>query len=68
MIEEIKDKWQKTLSFIKDNVGEERFNTWFAVAEPLELKGNSLHIKLPSRYFFDQYDNTFFNLFRAALA
>ncbi|MCM1378260.1 MAG: chromosomal replication initiator protein DnaA [Clostridium sp.] len=68
MSEEITSKWQTTLRFVKDNLGEQRFATWFSVAEPIALNDNILQIKLPSRYFFDKYESDFYNLFRAALA
>ena len=44
--------WSKCLEFIKDNITEQQFNTWFVPIVPVELEGNALKIKVPSRFFY----------------
>lgn len=55
------------MQLIRSNVGEDRFNTWFAVAKPLSYADNHLELWLPSDFYADQYETTFYQLFRAAL-
>ena len=43
--------WSRCLEFIKDNITEQPFNTWFAPIVPVELEGNTLEIKVPSKFF-----------------
>lgn len=55
------------LSFIHDNVGDARFNTWFAVAKPESFHDNILTVNLPSHFFFEKYEDDFYNLICSAL-
>lgn len=57
-----------TLQFIRDNIGESRFKSWFSTAELITVEDHSLHIKLPSKFYLDLYENKFYNLIRAAIA
>lgn len=67
MKEDFKEKWQKVMEIITDNLGEQRAQTWFGVAVPLKFYDNRLFLKLPSEYFAEKYDNEFYNLLSAAL-
>lgn len=68
MADDLQLKWGDALRFIRDNIGESRFKSWFSTAELITVEGHSLHIKLPSRFYFDLYENKFYNLIRAAIA
>lgn len=60
-------RWQKCLDLIKDNVGDARYNTWFACAKAVDFNDNKLTISLPSKFFFDKYEEDFYNLISSAL-
>lgn len=67
MDKEFVEKWHKCLGLIKDNIGRERFDTWFACAEPVSFSDNNLVLRLPSQFYCDKYDHDFYNIFVAAL-
>ncbi|WP_305887783.1 DnaA N-terminal domain-containing protein, partial [Capnocytophaga canimorsus] len=43
--------WKNCLVFIKDNIDDRAYETWFAPIVPIRLKENSLTIQVPSRFF-----------------
>ena len=59
--------WSKCLEFIKDNITEQQFNTWFVPIVPIELEGNALKIKVPSRFFYEWLEENFISLLKSAL-
>ena len=59
--------WSKCLEFIKDNIAEQQFNTWFAPIVPMELEGNTLKIKVPSRFFYEWLEENFISLLKSAM-
>lgn len=67
MAEDYKQLWQKCLDIIRSNVGETRFNTWFATAEAISFADNTLTLRLPSQYFFEMYEDTFYDLLSKAM-
>ena len=61
------EKWNKSLTMIRSNVGEERFRLWFSVAEPISYDNGEMVLKLPTSFYVDRYEDQFYDLFRAAL-
>ena len=59
--------WSKCLEFIKDNITEQQFNTWFVPIVPVELEGNALKIKVPSRFFYEWLEENFISLLKSAM-
>ena len=59
--------WSKCLEFIKDNITEQQFNTWFVPIVPVELEGNALKIKVPSRFFYEWLEESFISLLKSAM-
>lgn len=56
--------WKECLKAIKDNVTLMTYNTWFLPIKPLELKGFTLKVQIPSRFFWewiDEHYNTLIN-------
>jgi chromosomal replication initiator protein len=43
--------WENCLAFIKDNIQEQAFKTWFEPIRPVELTDNALYIQVPSKFF-----------------
>lgn len=62
-------KWNKVLELIRDNVGQSRFDVWFACAEPVEYDSaiNKIVLRLPSKYYCDLYETSFYSLVSSAL-
>lgn len=48
--------WKECLEIFKKNVTQMAYNTWFSSIKPLELKENTLRVKLPSQFFWEWID------------
>ena len=59
--------WSRCLEFIKDNITEQPFNTWFATIVPVELEGNTLKIKVPSKFFCEWLEENYISLLKSAM-
>lgn len=59
--------WSKCLEFIKDNIDEIPFNTWFAPIIPISLEGNTLRVKVPTRYFYEWLETKYVRLLKSAM-
>ncbi|MEB3016603.1 chromosomal replication initiator protein DnaA [Capnocytophaga ochracea] len=59
--------WSRCLEFIKDNITEQPFNTWFAPIIPVELEGNTLKIKVPSKFFCEWLEENYISLLKSAM-
>jgi len=44
--------WGKCLDFISDNISDQSFKTWFLPIQPIKIKGNTLNIQVPSKFFY----------------
>lgn len=62
-----KKKWESCLDIIRDNVGEERFKTWFAPAKAIRYADNQLTLSLPSKFFMEEYEDRFIDLISSVL-
>ncbi len=52
---------------IRENVGAERFRTWFAEAIPINLTEDEIVIGLPSYFIFEKFEDDFYNIIHKAL-
>ncbi len=59
--------WNKCLAFIKDNVDETAFETWFKPLAPIDLKENILKIQVPSKFFYEWIEEHYLQLLKIAL-
>lgn len=59
--------WECCLEFIKDNISPQSFKTWFMPIKPIKLKGDILHIQVPSKFFFEWLEEHYIKLLRAAI-
>ena len=66
MIDDYKSKWQKCLDIIRDNIGQQRFDTFFSQAKAVGYIDNELSISLPSQFFFEKFEDDFYNIIKAA--
>ncbi|MDO4335092.1 MAG: chromosomal replication initiator protein DnaA [Bacteroidales bacterium] len=67
MDQDYRKKWQKCLDIIRDNVGDERYNTWFAPAKAVKFENNTLTLALPSTYVMEEYEDRFISLISSVL-
>lgn len=67
MLQNYKDKWNECLAFIKDNVGEHAFKTWFDCVDAVSFDGRKLYIKIPTHFYFEMYESEYYDVLRAAL-
>ncbi|MCG8477097.1 MAG: chromosomal replication initiator protein DnaA [Cytophagales bacterium] len=59
--------WLKCLAFIKDNIGEQSFETWFAPIKPTRLENHVLTIQVPSQFFYEYLEEHYVFLLRTAI-
>ncbi len=67
MAEDFTSKWQQCLDIIRDNVGETRFNIWFACSKALRFENGRLTISVPSQFYFEKYEDEFFDILNPSL-
>ncbi|MCT4665913.1 MAG: chromosomal replication initiator protein DnaA [Flavobacteriales bacterium] len=59
--------WQSCLEFIRQNVSTQSFKTWFGPIHPLKLKGNVLHISVPSKFFYEWLEEHYVGILKEAI-
>jgi chromosomal replication initiator protein len=59
--------WENCLNFIKDNIQEQAFKTWFEPIKSVELKENALYIQVPSKFFYEWLEEHYVKLLKVAL-
>jgi chromosomal replication initiator protein len=59
--------WENCLCFIKDNIQEQAYKTWFEPIRPVELTNNTLYIQVPSKFFYEWLEIHYVNLLKVAL-
>ena len=67
MEEATKKVWAKCLEFIKDNIDERPFLTWFAPIVPVTLEGKTLKIKVPSQFVYEWLEDNYIGLLKSAM-
>ena len=67
MIKTTDTVWNECLSFIKDNTQPQAYKTWFEPIIPTELIGNTLTIKVPSKFFYEWIEKHYIKILRVAL-
>ena len=64
---ELKNQWSLCLDFIRDNVSEAVFDTWFSVTEPVSLDNGELLIQVPSPFVYEYLEQNCLDVIKAAL-
>lgn len=59
--------WKECLAFIKENVSEQNFKTWFTAIKPLEINDNKLLIQVPSMFFYEYIEEHYIDLIKKSL-
>ena len=67
MANEAEKKWETCLQFIKDNIEESSFATWFTPARLQSYKDGVLEVLVPSAFFIEYWESHFLNELRSAI-
>ena len=59
--------WNNCLVFIKDNIQQQAFKTWFEPIIPLKISENSLSIQVPSKFFYEWLEEHYVKILKVAL-
>ena len=59
--------WENCLSFIKDNIQDQAYKTWFEPIRSVELTDNALYIQVPSKFFYEWLEEHYVKLLKSAL-
>ena len=59
--------WSNCLAFIQDNVSSQAYITWFEPIKAVRLVDDSLHIKVPSQFFYEWLEEHYIKLLKVAL-
>ena len=59
--------WNKCLSFIKDNIDDAAFETWFKPLVPIDFKAHILKIQVPSKFYYEWIEEHYLQLLKIAL-
>ncbi|MFA6779663.1 MAG: chromosomal replication initiator protein DnaA [Paludibacteraceae bacterium] len=65
--ENVKNMWNKCLDIIKDIVPDAAYSTWFSTIVPLKYEDNTLHIKVPSVFFYEYIEEHYCDLLKKTL-
>ena len=58
--------WENCLSFIKDNIQEQAYKTWFEPIKSVELTDNALYIQVQSKFFYEWLEEHYVKLLKVA--
>ncbi|MGX7666918.1 chromosomal replication initiator protein DnaA [Flavobacterium pedocola] len=59
--------WNNCLLFIKDNIQDQAYKTWFEPIKAVELTDNALYIQVPSKFFYEWLEEHYVKLLKVAL-
>lgn len=59
--------WEDCLDFLKTQVGEQSFKTWFEPIKPLSLNETTLTIQVPSQFFYEYLEEHYVHLLRQCI-
>ncbi|MBD5370001.1 MAG: chromosomal replication initiator protein DnaA [Bacteroides sp.] len=67
MTDNLEKKWRQCLDFIRDNIGETRYEAWFSKTRAVAQDESSVTLEVPSMFFRQQYEAHYLKLIHAAL-
>ena len=62
-----KQVWKSCLKFIKDNINDQSYETWFLPIEPIKLKKSILTVEVPSKFFYEWLEENYIDLIKTAI-
>lgn len=67
MVKDSVSVWEDCLDFIKGQVGEQKFRTWFVPIRPISLHDNILTIQVPSQFFYEYLEEHYVHILRQVI-
>lgn len=67
MLSQCETIWNNCLAFIKGQISEQSFETWFAPIIPQKLENNTLTIQVPSQFFYEWLEEHYLVLLRQVI-
>lgn len=67
MVKTAQTVWENCLDFIKDNIQEQAYKTWFEPIKSVELTHDALCIQVPSKFFYEWLEEHYVKLLKSAL-
>ena len=67
MVKDAVSVWDDCLQFIRGQVGEQSFKTWFEPIKPLSLSDHILTIQVPSQFFYEYLEEHYVNVLRQVI-
>ena len=64
MVKEGVSVWKNCLQFIRGQVGEQSFKTWFEPIVPLSIENSVLTIQVPSQFFYEYLEEHYVHILR----
>uniref|UniRef100_UPI004049C999 chromosomal replication initiator protein DnaA n=1 Tax=Fulvivirga sp. TaxID=1931237 RepID=UPI004049C999 len=62
-----KELWDNCLQFIKEQIPEQSFKTWFTPIIPIKLENGVLTIQVPSQFFYEWLEENYVHLLKQAI-
>lgn len=59
--------WNRCLKFIKDNISDSHFKTWFSPIIPVAVEANILKIQVPSQFFYEWLEDNYIEILKIAI-
>ena len=59
--------WNNCLIFIRDNIQQQAYKTWFEPIIPIKLEGNILSVQVPSKFFYEWLEEHYVKLLKVVL-
>lgn len=67
MYQDCQTVWNNCLHLIRENIGEQSYNTWFAPIVPQSLENKVLTIQVPSQFFYEWLEENYVHLLKQAI-
>ncbi len=59
--------WDNCLQFIRKNVNQQSYKTWFEPIKPVRLENNALTIQVPNKFFYEWLEEHYVNLLKTTI-
>ncbi len=66
-VRDCKSVWSNCLAYIRAQVGDQSYRTWFEPIEPLMLSSSVLTIQVPSQFFYEWLEEHYVSVLRNAI-
>lgn len=67
MVKDSVSVWEDCLKFIRGQVGEQSFRTWFEPIRPISLVNQTITIQVPSQFFYEYLEEHYLHVLRQVI-